>query len=178
MDVVKRVLHSLACAKFKVLKKTPDSSAIKDDHTFAYNPAFSVPSRSFKIPMPSLEEAHNPKKMEEERVHAVEAGIVRVMKARKAMTHNELCGEVMKQVRWGGAARARAPPPAAPNTPRAHQRPPPPALHTHTHTRARTPRTRQLTFFSPDAKQIRKRIEDLIEREFLARSADGYTYIS
>ena len=102
VDVVKRVLHSLACAKFQVLAKTPKGTSIKDDHTFAYNPAFSTGTRAFKIPMPSLEEAHNPKKMEEDRVHAVEAALVRVMKSRKAMTHQELTAAVMQQVRGGG----------------------------------------------------------------------------
>ncbi len=128
MQIVKRVLHSLACAKFRVLKKTPDTSAIKDDHTFAYNPVFTSTQRAFKIPMPSLQEAHDPKKIEEERVPAVEAAVVRIMKARKTLGHQELVAAVMNQ----------------------------------------------LTYFAPDAKFIRKRIEDLIERDFLARTAEGY----
>ena len=98
MQTVKRVLHSLACAKFRVLKKTPDTSAIMDDHTFAYNPAFTSTSRAFKIPMPSLQEAHEPKKIEEGRIHAVEAAVVRIMKNRKTLGHQELVAEVMKQL--------------------------------------------------------------------------------
>jgi hypothetical protein len=84
--------------------------------------------------LPSLEETHNPKKLEDERIHTIEACIVRVMKARKTLAHGELVAQVMQQ----------------------------------------------LNFFAPSAKVIKKRVEDLLEREYLARTADPnvYTYVA
>jgi hypothetical protein len=43
--------------------------------------------------MASLEESHNPKKVEEDRSHVIEACIVRIMKARKTLAHQQLVGE-------------------------------------------------------------------------------------
>ena len=135
VEVVKRVLHSLACSKQRVLKKTPDNAVIREDHTFVFNASFSSPAVKFRIPMPSLEDSHNPKKLEDERVHTIEAAIVRIMKARKQLTHGELVALVMSQ----------------------------------------------LQFFSPSGKAIKKRIEDLIERDYLSRAADSndkYNYVA
>ncbi len=73
-----------------------------------------------------------PLKVEEDRRHLVEAAIVRIMKARKALGHNELFAEV----------------------------------------------TRQLSNrFTPSPQFVKKRIESLIEREYLERSeADHRLY--
>lgn len=38
--------------------------------------------RKIRIPMPLLEESHNPKRVEEDRSIAIEAAIVRIMKVR------------------------------------------------------------------------------------------------
>lgn len=84
-----------------------------------------------RIPMASLEEQHSAKRVEEDRSHTIEACVVRIMKARRTMTHQQLFTEVMAQ------------------------------LH----------------FFKPNPKVIKKRIEHLIEREYLERdSADANTY--
>ena len=65
------------------------------------------------------------------RSHSIEACIVRIMKARKVLTHNVLVPEVIAQ----------------------------------------------LQFFKPQPKQIKKRIEHLIERDYLERDAtDQNTY--
>lgn len=131
VEVVKRILHSLSCGKYRVLAKTPESNTIGAGDAFAANDAFACPLRKVRIPMASLEDAHNPKRVEEDRSLTIEACIVRVMKARKTMGHQALVTEVMAQ------------------------------LH----------------FFKPNPKVIKKRIEHLIEREYLERdTADANTY--
>jgi cullin 3 len=77
-----------------------------------------------------------PPSVEEDRRHLMEASIVRVMKARKKLEHNNLISEV----------------------------------------------TAQLTSrFRPSPVQIKKRIESLIERDYLARSKEDnrvYEYLA
>ena len=77
-----------------------------------------------------------PANVEEERRHQVEAAIVRIMKARKMLHHNDLIAEVTKQL----SVR-----------------------------------------FVPSPQFIKKRIEGLIEREYLEREENDrrmYTYVA
>jgi cullin 1 len=131
----KKVLHSLSCGKYKVLKKEPKSKKISQGDTFCANVKFSSKSRKIRIPMASLTPSHNPKKVEEDRTVAIEAAIVRIMKARKEMKHNQLIAEVLNQ------------------------------LH----------------FFRPQPKSVKRRIEHLIDREYLERDEDQsnvYRYLA
>ena len=75
---LKRVLHSLACGKYKVLAKTPMSSRVALTDSFAVNTKFSCPMRKIRVPMASLDESHNPKRVEEDRSVAIEAAVVRI----------------------------------------------------------------------------------------------------
>lgn len=54
--------------------------------------------RKIRIPMASLEESHNVKRVEEDRTIAIEAAIVRIMKARKTLAHQQLVAEVLTQL--------------------------------------------------------------------------------
>ena len=47
-DVV-RLLHSLACAKYKVLLKTPDSKMVEHSDVFSYNAGFTDKMRRIKV---------------------------------------------------------------------------------------------------------------------------------
>ncbi|RLN47166.1 hypothetical protein BBJ29_004981 [Phytophthora kernoviae] len=113
VDVVKRIMHSLSCV----------------------NRTFASPMRKLRIPMASLEESHSQKNVEEDRSIAIEAAIVRIMKARKSLQHQQLISEVLSQ----------------------------------------------LAFFKPNLKVIKRRIEALIDREYLERDPDKantYRYLA
>lgn len=71
---------------------------IKVTDSFAFNEQFSSPSRQVRIPMPSLEDTNSTKRVEEDRTVAIEAAIVRIMKARKTLTHQQLMAEVLAQL--------------------------------------------------------------------------------
>lgn len=100
-EVLKRTLHSLACQKFKVLRKLNESKNITTDDVFCSNTAFTNNLRKFRIPMPVLDDAEaatGNKFLAEERGHTVDASIVRIMKARKILSHTDLQYEVLRQI--------------------------------------------------------------------------------
>ncbi|KAJ6531764.1 Cullin-domain-containing protein [Mycena capillaripes] len=138
---LQRHLQSLACAKFKVLKKHPPGREVDPTDSFSFNADFSSSLQKIKIStisskVESGEERKETKdRIDEERRHQTEACIVRIMKDRKHMTHNDLINEVTRQL----ASR-----------------------------------------FSPNPLNIKKRIEGLIEREYLVRCEDrkSYNYVA
>jgi cullin 1 len=135
VDVVKRIMHSLSCGKYKVLSKNPVGKTISTTDTFEVNSSFSCPMRKIRIPMASLEESNSQKHVEEDRSIAIEAAIVRIMKARKTLQHQQLISEVLSQ----------------------------------------------LAFFRPNVKVIKRRIEALIDREYLERDPEQpntYRYLA
>ena len=88
--------------------------------------------RSIRIPnalrkTTSKDRASASSSVNEDRKHAIEACIVRIMKSRKTLTHQQLMIDVINQLQ---------------------------------------------SFFQPDPKQIKQRIEDLIHREYLERDKE------
>ena len=67
VEVMKRVLHSLACQKIHVLNKEPDNKKIEETDTFRINVDFQSKIRKVRIPMASLDDTHNPQRVEEDR---------------------------------------------------------------------------------------------------------------
>eukprot|EP00613_Pedinella_sp_CCMP2098_P033057 CAMPEP_0171731480 /NCGR_PEP_ID=MMETSP0991-20121206/28962_1 /TAXON_ID=483369 /ORGANISM="non described non described, Strain CCMP2098" /LENGTH=829 /DNA_ID=CAMNT_0012326513 /DNA_START=87 /DNA_END=2577 /DNA_ORIENTATION=- len=114
---------------------------VEDGDTFTFNHEFTSKLKRVKIPLVSAKETSVasealPPAVEEDRRHLVEASIVRIMKSRKVMQHNDLIAEVTRQL----VAR-----------------------------------------FSPVPNFIKKRIESLIERDYIERDKDDrrlYTYLA
>lgn len=89
-----RVLASLSILKHKVLTKSGDPKRVAPGDTFAVNAGFTDRMRRVKIPLPSSDDK---KRVVEDvsldRASAMDAAVVRVMKARRAMSHADLVVE-------------------------------------------------------------------------------------
>lgn len=141
---LQRALMSLAMGKQnqRILIKHPKTKEIGPDHVFTINDSFT--SKLFRVKIQAIacrgesepERKETRSKVDEDRKHEIEAAIVRIMKARKQMSHSNLVTEVTEQLR---------------------------------------------TRFMPSPVIIKKRIEALIEREYLARTdmdRKTYTYVA
>ncbi|XP_078432761.1 cullin 3 [Wolffia australiana] len=130
---LRRCLQSLACVKGKnVLRKEPMSKEVGDEDVFSVNEGFASKLYKVKIGTVAAHKDSEPEKqetrqrVEEDRKPQIEAAIVRIMKARRVLDHNNVVAEVTRQLQ---------------------------------------PR------FMPNPVLVKKRIESLIEREFLERDA-------
>lgn len=139
-----RALMSLAMGKQnqRILIKEPKTKEIEKDHCFDINDSFTSKLHRVKIQTIAARGESEPERketrsrVEEDRKHEIEAAIVRIMKARKQMSHSNLVAEVTEQLR---------------------------------------------SRFMPSPVIIKKRIEALIEREYLARESGDrklYTYVA
>ncbi|KAJ8636452.1 hypothetical protein MRB53_010719 [Persea americana] len=127
-DEVVRLLHSLSCAKYKVLNKEPNTKTIGPNDYFEFNSKFTDRMRRIKIPLPHVDEKKKViKDVDKERQYAIDASIVRIMKRRKVLDHQQLVMECVEQL-------SRS--------------------------------------FKPDFKGIKKRIEHLINMDYLERDKD------
>ncbi|KAJ3413350.1 hypothetical protein HDV05_008132 [Chytridiales sp. JEL 0842] len=145
---LRRTLQSLSLAKYKVLNKKTKGKEVAEDEEFRFNLDFSAPLNKIKILTISggasgasgaendQERNETREKIDEARKHIVEAAIVRIMKGRKRMDHNNLVVEVIGQL---------------------------------------------TSKFAPSAAMVKKRIEGLIEREYLERDSKDrkfYNYLA
>ncbi|KAL8829981.1 MAG: hypothetical protein Q9170_005938, partial [Blastenia crenularia] len=104
---LKRTLQSLACANYRILRKTPRGKDVNKDDTFSVNTNFTAPKYRIKINQVQAKETKEENKETHERVAAdrayeTQAAIVRILKARKTIAHVELITEVIKATRSRG----------------------------------------------------------------------------
>ncbi|KAK6242775.1 Cullin [Theobroma cacao] len=140
---LKRCLQSMACVKGKnVLRKEPMSKDIGEDDAFFVNDKFTSKFYKVKIGTVVAQKESEPEKqetrqrVEEDRKPQIEAAIVRIMKSRRVLDHNNIIAEVTKQLQ---------------------------------------------SRFLANPTEIKKRIESLIERDFLERDNNDrklYRYLA
>ncbi|XP_074279653.1 cullin-1-like [Silene latifolia] len=124
-----RVLHSLSCAKYKILVKEPSSRSISKTDHFSFNSSFTDRMRRIRIPLPPVDERKKiVEDVDKDRRFAIDASIVRIMKSRKVLGYQQLVTECVEQLS---------------------------------------------RMFKPDFKVIKRRIEDLITREYIERDAEN-----
>lgn len=128
-DDVVRILHSLSCARYKILNKEPSTKTISPTDHFEFNSKFTDKMRRIKVPLPPVDEKKKViEDVDKDRRYAIDASIVRIMKSRKVLSHQQLVMECVEQLG---------------------------------------------RMFKPDFKVIKKRIEDLITRDYLERDKDN-----
>ncbi|KAJ0601854.1 putative cullin protein, neddylation [Helianthus annuus] len=128
-DVVVRLLHSLSCAKYKILIKEPNTKTVSPTDVFEFNSKFTDKMRRIRIPLPPVDEKKKViEDVDKDRRYAIDASIVRIMKSRKVLGYQQLVIECVGQLS---------------------------------------------SMFMPDVKAIKKRIEDLITRDYLERDKDN-----
>jgi cullin 3 len=144
-DLVKTLSSLTQIPKWRVLRKQPAGKEILADDKFLYNETFSSQFVKIKIGAvvasnkleTSAEREETHARVDNERGHAIEAAIVRIMKQRKNLSHQQLMTETLQQL---------------------SQR------------------------FQPDINMVKKKIEALIDREYLERGPDpakaSYTYLA
>lgn len=114
-EELQRHLISLCTPKHRILRKASRGKGISGDNdTFTYNNNYSSKLKRVKVPLVSMKDSVSSKQsgteangavknaipalVDEERRHLVEASIVRIMKSRKTLKHNDLIAEVTRQL--------------------------------------------------------------------------------
>ncbi|XP_052205424.1 cullin-1-like isoform X2 [Diospyros lotus] len=128
-DDLVRLLQSLSCAKYKILNKELTTKAVTPNDSFEFNSKFTDRMRRIRIPLPPLDERKRVvEDVDKDRRYAIDASIVRIMKSRKVLGHQQLVMECVEQLS---------------------------------------------RMFKPDFKAIKKRVEDLITRDYLERDKEN-----
>nr|QBG82570.1 cullin-1 [Papaver somniferum] len=98
-DDVDRLLHSLSCAKYKILTKEPNTKSISQKDSFSWNVEFTDKMRRIKIPLPPVDEKKKViEDVDKDRRYAIDASIMRIMKARKVLQYNDLVTACVEQL--------------------------------------------------------------------------------
>eukprot|EP00873_Tetraselmis_striata_P034578 jgi/Tetstr1/454842/TSEL_000320.t1 len=87
---ITRLLHSLSCAKYAVLLKSPMNKSIGKEDSFTFNYAFTDRMRRIKISLPVQDEKKKViEDVDKDRRYSIDAAIVRTMKSRKQLQHQQ-----------------------------------------------------------------------------------------
>ncbi|PXF49024.1 Cullin-3 [Gracilariopsis chorda] len=137
-----RHLQSLSLTKHKILRKEPREKDVKPDDKFIFNSDFQSRSRRIKIQVVTAQKENEAERnqtrcrINADRGPVIDTVIVRIMKHRKVLEHNQLIAEVTKELE---------------------------------------------SKFEPNTQDIKKRIESLVEREYLERQKEKrqvYQYVA
>jgi len=136
---LKITLQSLACGKVRALRKEPKGRNVDETDFFFFDNSFKHPLFRIKVNSIQMRETEAETEQTSERVfqdrqYQIDAAIVRVMKARKTLSHSILMAELFQQLK-----------------------------------------------FPMKPADLKKRIESLIDREYLERdptSASTYRYLA
>ncbi|KAH0602680.1 uncharacterized protein H6S33_008330 [Morchella sextelata] len=106
-DQLARTLQSLACAKHRVLAKSPRGRDVGPADRFVVNTAFSDGKFRVKINQIQLKETKEENRETHEgvardRQYETQAAVIRIMKGRKKVRHSELVGMVIEQTKNRG----------------------------------------------------------------------------
>ncbi|KAI9676636.1 MAG: hypothetical protein M1829_002953 [Trizodia sp. TS-e1964] len=98
-----RTLQSLACAKYRILSKTPRGRDINNKDVFMINEDFNEPKYRIRINQIQLKETNQEKetiheRVEENRNAEIQSAIMRIMKRQKTIVHNDLVSEVFTEL--------------------------------------------------------------------------------
>ncbi|KDQ17666.1 hypothetical protein BOTBODRAFT_29832 [Botryobasidium botryosum FD-172 SS1] len=101
---LKLTLQSLACGKKRVLIKIPAGKDVDDSDQFAFNEKFE--DKAINLHISSIQQRELPEETEEttkhinaDRAHLLDAAIVRIMKAKKRLTDEELKAQTIVAVK-------------------------------------------------------------------------------
>merc|ERR1712224_186474 len=108
----------------------PSGKTVRSTDQFKLNTMFQDRMSKIRVSLPPLEQEKKKvmDDVDKDRRYAIDAAVVRTMKARKVLKHQELMQEVIQQLSQ---------------------------------------------MFKPDIKMIKRRIEDLISREYLERDSEN-----
>lgn len=95
VENLKKMLHSLSCNKFNLLLKTGERTKIGPSDSFKVNEEFSSKLLRFTIPVPTEKDTFSREKIEIDWSGAIEANIVKILKAWRKISHVELVQEVL-----------------------------------------------------------------------------------
>jgi len=98
---VTTLLHSLACGKYNILLKNPVNKSISPGDHFEFNPNFTHKLTKIKIPLPqpvNVEKKRVTEVVNQERGDVIDRVIVRIMKARKVLSQQQLISECVEQL--------------------------------------------------------------------------------
>ena len=98
-------MQSLACGKVRVIVKRPKSKEVNDDDVFHFNADFKAKLLRLKINSIQMKEtkaevAATHERVLQDRQYQIDAAIVRTMKTRKTLAHQQLIAELYSQLKF------------------------------------------------------------------------------
>merc|ERR1719510_2086691 len=101
-EELKTALLPFIHPKLQVLQKKPGGKKIEANHMFRLNGKFTNNAKRIPIPVFKVQKKaaapEVPQEIAQQRRHQMDAAVVRIMKARRTFTVQELLGEVIQQL--------------------------------------------------------------------------------